>query len=126
MLNEYIKIVIVSLIVSFAVFTFMPQKAVNLGGNTIHPLIEDFVAGIKVNGNTFVDSDRAISAGTVTGSSLTVSNSSASTSVTLGDNTYKSLCLKAYTTSGLAYVYFSTSTVNGAVVVTSTKPAMCP
>jgi len=131
-IKQTIQFVIIALVVSIFTNVLMPAKMIeNLGGNTIHPLIEDFVAGIKVNGTTFIDSSRNVAAGTISGTTgtltgLTVSNTAASTSVTLGDNTYKSLCLKAYTTSGLAYVYFSTSTVNGAVVVTTTKPTMCP
>ncbi len=135
-----IKDILYTTLIAILVFVFghylLPSQA-RFGDSVIETNQTDFQNGLKVGGSEFVNASRAVSAGTISGTTitgsgtatlnaLTVTNSSASTSVTLGDNTYKSLCLKAYTTSGLAYVYFSTSSVNGAVVVTTTKPIMCP
>lgn len=123
--KDLFTIVIVSLIVSILAVVYVPNfipKSQNLGGNTIHPLIEDFVAGIKVNGNTLVDGDRAITAvsATLTGD-VTVTDE-----LNLGTSVSNPGCIKFYTTNGLAYIYGVTTSANGTMVVTTTKPSVCP
>jgi len=121
--KDLITIVIVSLIVSILAVVYVPNfipKSQNLGGNTIHTLIEDFVAGIKVNGNTLVDGDRAITAvsATLTGD-VTVADD-----LNIG-STSGNGCIKKYKGGVAYYIDFTTSSANGAFIVTSTKPTGC-
>jgi len=123
--KDLFTIVIVSIITSFLAvysYSFLFPKGQNLGGNTIHPLIEDFVQGIKINGSTLVNGSRVISAVdlTLTGEATVTDE------LNLGTSVSNPGCIKFYTTNGLAYIYGVTTTGAGTMTITSTKPSVCP
>lgn len=121
--KDLLTIVILSAIVSVLVFYFAPlSPKQNLGGNTIHTLVEDFVQGFKINGTTFVTGGRVITAvdGTYTGD-VTVTDE-----LNLGTSVSNPGCIKFYTANGLAYIYGVTTTGAGTMTITTTKPAVCP
>ncbi len=121
--KDFVAIVVISLIVSVSVIYLFPNfSQPKLGGNTIHPLIEDFVQGIKINGTTFVNGSRVISAVDLT---LT-GDATVTDELNLGTSVSNPGCIKFYTTNGLAYIYGVTTTGGGTMTITSTKPSVCP
>jgi hypothetical protein len=68
--KDIIIFIVISLIVSFGVQIFLGGN--NKLGGYVHVVQEDFAQGIKVAGTSFVDSSRNISAGTLSGSDITL------------------------------------------------------
>lgn len=146
-----IKDILYTTLIAILVFVIgvnvYPVK-VRLGDSVIETNITDFANGINVGGSSFVDSSRNISAGTISGSTITgtgntaisgtltvtgtstlnsfiIASTSASTTIKLGNTRYSGCVAMGMGNGSIMWLWASSGSVYGVEGSTTRPTAYC-